>query len=205
MHEETNALLAVYVGDLLMVAPPSHEKELSKALEARVNFDEEPSELAKFLGAHHHLGKSGNMITGKVQMRGFLLDTIARYTAETGEKSLSAARTPYFPETFSPKGGEEPGALANSCSSNLMELLFAARLARPDLVVAITRLASKVTSWNRSHDRALRRLMQYVSHAADRELVGELSSEDLQTAVLVMSPDADLAGDLETTKSTSGL
>ena len=30
-------------------------------------------------------------------------------------------------------------------------------------------------------------------------------SDDLQTAVLVMSPDADLAGDLETSKSTSGL
>ena len=85
-----------------------------------------------------------------------------------------------------------------------MKLLFAARLARPDLVVAITRLASKVTSWNKSHDRALRRLMQYTRHAADLELVSELSSDDLQTAVLVMSPDADLAGDLESTKSTSG-
>ena len=47
--------------------------------------------------------------------------------------------------------------------------------------------------------------MQYVAHAAGLELVGELASEDLQTAVFVMSPDADLAGDLETTKSTSGL
>jgi len=86
-----------------------------------------------------------------------------------------------------------------------MKLLFAARLARPDLVVAITRLASKVTSWNKSHDRALRRLMQYAQHAADLGLVSELSSEDLQTTILVMSPDADLAGDLESSKSTSGL
>ena len=175
-----------------MTAPPTNEKELWKALEARVNFDEEPSELAKFLGAHHNLSKRGNMTTGKVQMRAFLLDAVARHTAETGEKSLPAARTPYLPENFSPKGGEEPGALAKSCSSHLMKLLFASCLARPNLVVATTRLASKVTSWNRSHDRALRRLMQYMAHAADLELVGELSSEDLQTAVLVMSPDADL-------------
>ena len=47
--------------------------------------------------------------------------------------------------------------------------------------------------------------MQYTQHAADLELVIELSSDDLQTAVLVMSPDADLAGDLESSKSTSGL
>ena len=145
------------------------------------------------------------MTTGKVQMREFLLDAVARYLEETGEKSLSVARTPYFPENFSPKGGEEPGIHAKTCSSHLMKLLFAARLARPDLVVAITRLASKVTSWNKSHDRALRRLMQYAQHAADLELVSELSSDDLQTTILVMSPDADLAGDLESSKSTSGL
>ena len=205
VHKETKALLAVYVDDLLMTAPPSREKELWKALEERVNFDEEPAELAKFLGAHHQLSKSGNMTTGKVQMREFLVDAVARFLEETGEKSLSAARTPYLPENFSCKGGEDPGVHAKTCSSHLMKLLFAARLARPDLVVAITRLASKVTSWNKSHDRALRRLMQYTQHAADLELVGQLSSEDLQTAVLVMSPDADLAGDLETTKSTSGL
>ena len=145
------------------------------------------------------------MTTGKVQMRGFLLDAAVRYLDETGEKTPSAARTPYLPEDFSPKGGEEPGVHAKTCSSHLMKFLYAARLARPDLVVAITRLASKVTSWNKSRDRALRRLMQYTQHAADLELVSELSSGDLQTAVLVMSPDADLAGDLESTKSTSGL
>ena len=86
--------------DLLMTAHPSHEKKLWKALEARINFDEEPSELAKFLGAHHDLSKRGTMTTGKVQMREFLLDAVARYLEETGEKSLSAAaaRTPYLPK-----------------------------------------------------------------------------------------------------------
>ena len=59
VHKKTKALLAVYVGDLLMTAPPSHEMELWKALEAWINFDEEPSELAKFLGAHHDLSKRG--------------------------------------------------------------------------------------------------------------------------------------------------
>ena len=46
--------------------------------------------------------------------------------------------------------------------------------------------------------------MQYTLHAADLELVSQVSSDDPQTAVLVMSPDADLAGDLETAMSISG-
>ena len=132
MHKETKALLAVYVDDLLMTAPPSREKELWNALEARNNFGGEPFELAKFLGAHHDSSKRGNMTTGKVQMRKFLLDAVARYLDETGEKSLSAARTPDFPENFSPKGGEEQGVHAKTCSSHLMKLLFAARFAKPD-------------------------------------------------------------------------
>ena len=123
VHKETKALLAVYVDDLLMTAPSSHEKELRKAFEARINFDEGLSELGKFLGARHDLSKRGNMTTGKVQMRGFLHDAVSRYLEETGEKTLSAASTPYLPENFGPKGGEEPGVHAKTCSSHLMKLL----------------------------------------------------------------------------------
>ena len=110
VHRETLALLAVYVDDLLLTAPPAHEKRLWRALEQRVKFDEEPSELSKFLGAHHNLTKRGNMTSGKVQMREFLQDAVSRYMEETGERALAAVRTPYLPENFSPKGGEEPGA-----------------------------------------------------------------------------------------------
>ena len=86
-----------------------------------------------------------------------------------------------------------------------MKLLFGARLSRPDITVAITRLASKISSWNTSHDRALQRLMQYVATRPDLRLHSTLSTEDFADAQLVMSPDADLAGDLETAKSTTGM
>ena len=66
------------------------------------------------------------------------------------------------------------------------------------------RLASKVSAWQLCHDRALRRLFQYIAHHAGLELGGCLDARDKESCVLVMSPDADIAGDLETTKSTSG-
>jgi hypothetical protein len=194
---ETKAFLAVYVNDFLLTAPPSHERALWKALGAHVNFNEKPAEIFKFLGAHHHLSESGDIATGRVQMKEFLRDAVSRYLRETGQKHISAARTPYLPENFNPKGIEIAGVFAKTCSSHLMRLLFAARLARPDIVVSITRLASKVTSWSLSHDRALRRLMQHVQHTADLELVSSLSSRGLENAVLVLSPDADLANEIE--------
>ena len=108
-------------------------------------------------------------------------------------------------EDFTPKGGEAPGAQASTASSHLMKVLFAARLCRPDLLVGITRLASKVSCWQQCHDRALRRMFCYIYHHADMELFGVISPSEVDTCEIVMSPDADLNGDMETTKSTSGL
>ena len=51
----------------------------------------------------------------------------------------------------------------------------------------------------------MRRLFEYIAHHADLELVGCLDAQDKESCVLVVSQDADLAGDLEATKSTSGL
>ena len=73
------------------------------------------------------------MTIGKVQIREFFLDAVSRYLEETGEKSLSAARTPDLPENFSPKGGEEPGVHAKTCSSHPTKLSFAVDLRDPIL------------------------------------------------------------------------
>ena len=205
IHSETSAILAVYVDDLLMAAPADHEAKLWRDLEQKINFDESAVEISKFLGAHHKFKRSQNQTEHSVQMEEFLIDAAQKYEKEVGASALAPVRTPYLPESFSGKDKEAAGQQSKTCSSHLMKLLFAARLARPDLTVAITRLASKVSTWNLSHDRALRRLMQYVRCSAGLELHGSLSKDDLSTAILVMSPDADLANDLETSKSTSGL
>ena len=83
--------------------------------------------------------------------------------------AITEARTPYRPENirdFAPKRAEQAGDQSAMCSSHFIKLLFAARLSHPDVKVAITQLASKFSSWNTSHDRALKRLTQYVATKA---------------------------------------
>ena len=205
IHDETKAVLVVYVDDLLMAAPTDAEERLWAEIAEHVQFSDPPEPISKFLGGHHSMTAQGGVTTSTCQMKEFLLDAVAKYQEEIGAKSLPPVRTPYLEEDFLPKGHDGPGLQAKSAASHLMKLLFAARLCRPDLLVAITRLASKVSCWQLCHDRALRRLFQYVAHHADYELVGQLSEKDLHSCVLVISPDADLAGDMETTKSTSGM
>ena len=53
-----------------------------------------------------------------------------------------------------------------------MKLLWGARLGRPDVLRAITHLATLVSKWSKACDRMLHRLMAYVSQSTDYTLVG---------------------------------
>ena len=204
----SGAALAVYVDDFLMVAPLDKEAKLLADMAAQVSFDREPAPISKFLGAHHVTKKDGNVTTFTVEMEDFLRDAAAIYATEIGSTKLAEVRAPYLPENiwdFAPMGGEQAGEQSAKCLSHLMKLLFVARPSRPGIVVAITRLASEASSWNTSHDRALKRLMQYGAAKPELHLHSTLSTEDFVDAQLVMSPDADLAGNLETARSTTGM
>jgi hypothetical protein len=205
IHGVTGAIMTVYVDDLMMAAPADKEAELWRQIEEKVEFGDPPAPIAKFLGGHHVLKRTGVTTDFTCGMSEFLLDAAAKFKAEIGVTCLAAARSPHLEEDFVPQCMDKPGLYAASASSHLMKLLFAARLCRPDILVAITRLASKVSKWLTCHDRALHRLFQYVEHHPDVLLRGTLRSTDMATCMIVMSPDADLAGDMETTKSTSGL
>ena len=47
-----------------------------------------------------------------------------------------------------------------------MKLLWLACLSRPDILVAVTLLAAKVTTWSINEDRMVARLVGYVSYSA---------------------------------------
>ena len=105
----SGAVLAVYVDDLLMVAPRDKEEKLWADIAAQVTFDEEQAPIGKFLGAHHVFKKDGNVTTLTVEMEDFMKDAAEIYAAEIGAKKLAEARTPYLPKNvwvLAPKGGE---------------------------------------------------------------------------------------------------
>ena len=115
--------------------------------------------------------------------------------------------TPFIDTTtIDPDQDKEPkGILASCAASILMKLLYTARLARFDLLKAITTLASRLTTWTRRCDKQLTRLVDYVhSTATTMKLEGYIGDkpEDLR---LQLFTDADFAGCLSTRKSTSGL
>ena len=74
----------------------------------------------------------------------------------------------------------------------------------PTIFVVIQRLATLVTKWSAEADRRLHRLACYVHFHLDEVLTGCLSTADEFNLEIIAWPDADLNGDMLTTKSTNG-
>ena len=85
----------------------------------------------------------------------------------------------------------------------VLKALYAARIARMDLMWSVNMLAREVTRWTAACDRRLHRLISWMHHSSDylqHCYVGDSPS----ACELVLFSDASFAGDLKDSKSTSG-
>ena len=84
-----------------------------------------------------------------------------------------------------------------------MKLLYAARIARFDLLRSINVLARNVTKWTKEDDAKLHHLMCYVNSTLSMKMIGWVGDE-LKDLSLALFPDADFAGCAQSLRSTSG-
>ena len=122
---------------------------------------------------------------------------------EAGVLKLPWVPSPTIDDRFDQESAKK-GALADNAASHLMKLLYIARLCRGDILVTTTFLARRISRWSINEDRRLRRLMSYVFHHADWGLMHQLHPDDLKHAFLDYSPDAELGGDVYSTKASGG-
>ena len=107
--------------------------------------------------------------------------------------------------TEKPKGEIQPSAktLADVACKILMKILYAARMARYDLLKAVSVLASKVSKWDETCDLELHRLVSYINSTIDLTMVSYIGDSKDELNVRLYT-DADFAGDNGCSKSTSG-
>jgi hypothetical protein len=218
-HPELRCLLMVYVGDFRMSGPKANLPKVWARRRSGANALtlDEPKPPDRELGCYHRRFETtvdGMPVRAmEYDMRDFMRSCVDKYleVTETDEKSLKRAETPFLAMPGGgdtppdPEGAEELGELTYGASSILMKLLYGARLARWDLLRAIGILSSRVTKWSKACDKSLHRLMCYVNTTVEYTLTGYVGKndrfEDLHRALY---PDADLAGDRPSFKSTMG-
>ena len=112
-------------------------------------------------------------------------------------------------EAGQPAGNQAPhhqdrGRLQPIASRILMKILWAARLARFDLLRAVSHLATFVTKWTSECDRKLHRLIGYIHATKHLRMVGWVGDE-LGCIKPHLFADADFAGCVESQRSTNGV
>lgn len=120
------------------------------------------------------------------------LNNETNYNTDSGEESAVG------------RGDEDArvkGAMHKAASSVLMQVLYASRMARPDLLHPTSRLASYVTKWTPYRDTPLHRLVCYLWSTLDYLQEGYISQRGAQ---IVACADSDVAGCVDTMRSTSG-
>jgi hypothetical protein len=144
-------------------------------------------------------------------MSSFFASCVEKYlelAANTVEKvkPLRKVDTPFVDEAPGeiPDGKPDEGELQPIASKILMKILYGARMCRFDLLRATCHLATKVTKWTRACDRALHRLVSYINSSLDVKMMGWVGNPVSEWELVVYS-DADFGGDLETSRSTSGV
>ena len=112
-------------------------------------------------------------------MRGFLRQCLEKYESLVDQPvKFKTVNTPFHDDKIARPIGDEAerrGELQAIASRVLMKVLFAARMARFDLLRATQGLASRVTKWSKECDVALHRLMCYIHSTID--VVHQVSSE----------------------------
>ena len=84
-----------------------------------------------------------------------------------------------------------------------MKVLYAARMARYDLLRVTCLLAQRVTKWTLTCDKMLHRLMCYINSSLKMRMVGWISDSSIKLSPHLYA-DADLAGCERIQRSTSG-
>ena len=138
-------------------------------------------------------------------MKNYFQAAIDQYLELATEK-LNDVSTPFAPR-LAPEELDsfmaERGIFADHAASLVMKLMYGVRMSGPHLSTVVAGLSSQITKWTRDSDRRLHRIYSYLEQARNLTLKGSLSTGDIDKVVLIAWPDADLAGDLMSTRSTS--
>ena len=208
-------VIIAYVDDLEMLAGPWADSIIA-SIRREIDMDD-PEPISRFLGCVHQIttsGEPGEQVTSvQYKMIEYFSTSVVNFESETGIcVTKRKVDSPYAPEVNDSELTRlmaTHGKHAKKAPSYLMQLLYGGRMACPQVIVAVQRLAScldtpQTERWSAECDRQLERLYAFVGTNLDKVLCGELSEKDASELELWFWPDSDLANDKLTTRSQNG-
>ena len=200
LGEPTSFLDHVYLGCTQGECKPNESviEECRKMFESRIS----AGATEKLLGWERPHAK---IVACSCDMEGHAKKCVQRYCELTNKKveQLYKVSHPCLDDhQFKKKEELESfGGIVRSVLTNCLEMIV---LGRPDILWSMNKLARSVTKWTQACDKRLAWLISCTHHTNDYRQYGH----DVNTAQhcgLGLFQDSDFAGDLEGSKSTSGV
>jgi hypothetical protein len=139
-------------------------------------------------------------------MTGHVEQCVQRYLelAQVSVDTLKPVATPCIDDhQIPPEDFEAKGNLSDKAARIVLKCLFTGRMLRCDALWAINMLARNVTKWTVACDKRLHRLIAYLHHTKGKVLEC-MVGDPPEKCKLALFSDANFAGDLRGSKSTSG-
>ena len=179
-------VLNAYVDDLTLSGPVELRAPFWHKLRSLVKLDPEVfvkagSKGCRILGRHHGVARNDAVAMCEFDMVAYTQQLVDFYCEITGvdKQKLRKVPSPAFPESqATDQELETTGDLHGTASRVLTRALWLSRLARPDISFIITRLASKVSRWDKFDDRQPLRCISYLHHSSHVTLKGSVSQVD---------------------------
>ena len=197
-------VLCVYVDDLTSSGRRSLHDEFWRSLSLSQKVEFEPfATLTRVLGRCHRFVCWQQKKALALESAAFAKQCVQLYES-VASLAVKPQLTPHLDVSTLPAAGDEArGQLTESGARILMKILWLARLSRPDLLVAVTTLASHVCSWRKNDDRRVHRLVGYILNSVDHAMILCINDPPSELR-LVLYCDSDFAGCVDTSRSTSG-
>ena len=203
-NEQTRVLVAAYVDDIVCSGGVSEVQNFWERLKNKVEVGGVTIP-GRFLGRDHRTTEDQHGKWLFLSMPNYGQQSVDLYTHASGCAVLRKVSTPFLNESeLNANDWEVSGALGDKSASVVMKMLWLARLSRPDVSHAVTRLASGITRWSINHDKMLYRLACYLNSTIEYGVHCFVKGNP-PTISLHLYTDADLGGDICTMKSHTGI
>ena len=195
-------VLCVYVDDLTLAGKMSLHEGFWSTLSKQVEL--EPfAPLTRVLGRSHRFVFWQEKRALALETADFAKQCVQLYES-VADRTVKPQCTPHLDVSTLPVADDDSrGQLSDSAARILMKVLWLARLSRPDLLVAVTTLASHVCCWSVNDDRRVARMIGYIARSADYSIIMSIHDPPSELR-LALYCDSDFAGCIDTSRSTSG-
>ena len=203
-HDQKKTMTA----DEMQEGTPLNVVPLKKQKKPQRNAMTKPKAKSIAKAAVSLLGSKGHPVKAyEYQMAGAAAQCVERYCelSGTARSSLKQVCTPCIDDhMLAPEGFEAKGQLTKECARIVLKALYLARIGRPDVLWTVNSLAREVTRWTAACDKRLLRLESYINSTEDHCMCSFVGDE-AKDCKLALFCDASFAGDLQDSKSTSGV